>query len=144
MKTTTAEQLSLDMSVREKREVYWFAVEQESKKRKFWFGDKVISTFVKDERGMPKQHKIDSDDIPKVKDEQLRTYLRLADAANAMGMINSYPDSENSGSYYHHGVHIEATDEGLESTFVSGYVDGNDDDLFVADLHTFAPKHEDN
>lgn len=140
MTNNQAEQLTLPITVREKREVYWLAVEQKTKKRWLGLGRKVVTELVNDGSGfIGIMRNIASDDIPKIKDPILRSYLQLADTAEAMGWIPDGP-----GSAYCHSVHIEATDEGFDSKFVSGYVGGNDPELFMNDVHKFAPKHEDN
>lgn len=133
-----APQLLLPLDVREKREVSWLVVDQEAKKRRLWFGNKIVTRIVEDEDGQAVFHRIDSDDIAKVKDPDLKMALRLADAAKAMGWIDSGPYTK-----YAHSVAIEATGEGFDSKLVNATYSGHPGD-FEATLHLFAPKHEDN
>lgn len=139
MSVKMSSQLRLDLPIREKREVNWIVATQETKKRFMGMGKKVVMNVIGDEDlGGIKEHVINSDDIPKVKDQQLAAALRLEDAANAMGWI---PDGV--GFSHHHDVTIYATDEGFDSKLIAAHYSGRDDSL-MDDLRSFAPKHEDN
>lgn len=109
------------------REVSWFKVTQTEKKRRF-LRNKILTDLIIDPKtGMAASHDIQSADISKIQDPDLRYALRLADAAQAVG---------------NHMVSIEATDEGVNSQFVraeyTGTLDGGAD-TFMQDLRRLAP-----
>ena len=118
--------------------VSWMVVERITQRRRFGLGKEVVTRVVEDEQGHAKFQRMDSDDIPTIKDPDLKMALRLADAAKRMGWIR-----DKGLSSYAHFVAIEATDEGAESKLVRAYYPGHPDQL-MADLHRFAPQYEDN
>ena len=65
--------------------VSWMVVERITQRRRFGLGKEVVTRVVEDEQGHAKFHRMDSDDIPTIKDPDLKMALRLADAAKRMG-----------------------------------------------------------
>lgn len=119
----------LPLEVREKREVWWILVEEQKQRRKWLVGQKTVENFMIGSNGMPKVHKLDTDDISQLRDPNLAYALRLQDAVAAVGW-DEYAPGQSSGHY----VAVHATDEGLDSRLTSVIYSGHSGDI-EEDLH---------
>jgi hypothetical protein len=135
--TAQSEQLILPIEIRPKREVYWFQVTQE--KRRKLFGERVVSKLVIDpETGMPATTVIDAADISTIQDSNLRYALRYVDAAEAIGWVQEAPGIQSMI-----GVGVDAQGDGVDAQFVSAQYDGHSRD-FENLLHAQDPRIHEN
>lgn len=135
------EQLTIpDLPVRPQREVVWTVMELVEKKRRFWFGKKVMERYVSDEEYPPRAvlRRMPADDINQLEDKDLRAALCLQDAARANGSIWDAP-----GASHGHSVYVFATDEGVNSKLVRAVYSGIGDS-FMNDLRLAEPTRENN
>lgn len=105
-------------------------------------GKKVVRKLMVDRNFYPTSTEIDSDDIDKIKDPDLRYALRFQDAA------------KNAGSFYHtpyasssHFVNVYATNNGFDSKYTGSSYTGiseNGVDHFMENLKRFDPNYTGN
>ena len=131
------EQLTLDIPIRPKQEVFWLNVRPRELHR--LFGKKIISDLLYEEgHVLPSTTSIDADKIPDVRDPDLRYALRFASAIDAVGWV-----SVNGCMAYKDSVHIEATDDGVHSRLVSviysGKIDEHGHDTFWDGIYGAKP-----
>lgn len=136
------QQLKLPLAIRESREVHWLNMTETQVKK--LIGYKVVHEYLRrEDMFLPKSTYIDTDDIAKLNDRQLRYALRFADAANAVGPIAT----SEYGSTSCRAI-VTAVDDGVDSRFVDCTYSGPEEssrfwgtkqDLFMQNLHTAAP-----
>jgi hypothetical protein len=130
-------QLVIPVDLDMQREVHWV----HGKQTKKWglLGRRIVTNLVmQDHTYMPKVTYINASAIAELVDPDLRYSLRFADAASAVGWTEDSPGSSSA-----HDVWVTATDEGVESKFISASYTGigkNANDTFMQNLHSAAPE----
>jgi hypothetical protein len=135
-----AEQLMLPIEVRPIQEVSWYNVEVTEKKI-LLLGKKVVKKLIKDPKtSQAAETVIRVEEIDNLNDPDLRYALRFKAAALSAGTITDGVNTSGPND-----VIIEATDEGVDSRYVSAAYWGvvtPSVDTFMRDLRRFAPQPE--
>jgi hypothetical protein len=121
------------------RELSWINAEEVTKKH-LW-GKRIGLRLLQDSQSIAgiSTTSIDTSEIHKLTDPDLRYALRFKDAADAVGWVRD--GAYDSSCHY---VSILATNEGLDSRILEASYTGvteNDSDSFMKNLHLATPRH---